>query len=296
MSRRVFALGLVLLLAGSGSASAEKAGSSGAIAFDRVDAVDRDTGAFHTAIWITRGQGRVRRLVEDRVVSAIDPSWAPSGRAVAFARDCSFKYALACSSVWRMNADGSGLRKLSDGEAQDSCPAWSPDGARIAFIARFTGANNADSGIYLMEADGTSRTAIEKNELDGCPAWSPDGSQLVFSRENGLDVVRADGSDERQIATGVGHYDAEPDWSPDGTRIAFSKTTATGNLLCVIRANGTGFRPVARGLSPVWSPSGRRIAFARLGEIYTVVAAGGRPVRATRQRMHTAGHPAWRPR
>jgi Tol biopolymer transport system component len=285
----------VLVLAGVGSAAAWSPGTGGAIAFDRIDSTDPDTGAFHAAIWITTAHGRVRRLVGRRMISAIDPAWAPDGRAVAFARDCSFKYALTCSSVWRMNANGSGLRKLSDGEAQDYCPAWSPDGARIAFTAEFTGVSRGNSGIYVMDVDGRSRTAVDKNELDGCPDWSPDGSRLAFWRANGIFSIRSDGTDEHQIASGVGHDDAEPDWSPDGTRIAFSKSMATGHLVCVIRTDGTGFRSLARGDSPAWSPSGRRIAFARDGEIYTVAAAGGRPVRVTSRRMYTAGRPAWRP-
>jgi Tol biopolymer transport system component len=295
VSRWVVAVGLVLVLAGVGSAATANLGADGAIAFDRIDAFDPNTGAYHAAIWITTGHGRARRLVGHPIISAIDLAWEPDGQAVAFARDCSFKYALSCSSLWRMNANGSGLQKVSDGKAQDHCPAWSPDGARIAFTAEFAGVDRTDTGIYLMNADGSSRTAVDKNELDGCPAWSPDGSQLTFWRANGLFVVRTDGSHEHQIASSVGHYDAEPDWSPDGTRIAFAKSTTTGPLVCVIRASGTSFRSLARGDSPAWSPRGRRIAFARGGEIYTVAAAGGPPVRVTRQRMHTADHPTWRP-
>src|SRR4051812_29341511 len=233
-SRAVSFAGLVLVVVLGGACPGATGGTTGgALAFDRIDAVDSDPGAFHASIWITAGQRRARRLVPRRMVSATDVSWAPGGQAVAFARDCSFKYSLSCSSLWRLSANGGGLRKLSDGEAQDSCPAWSPDGARIAFKAIFTGGDNARSGIYVMNPDGRSRTAVDANELDGCPSWSPDGSQLVFWRANGLHVMHADGSDERLIATNVGHYDAEPDWSPDNARIAFTKSIATGTVVCV---------------------------------------------------------------
>ena len=294
MSRWLVPLGLVVALGGAASGATSRA-TGGAIAFDRIDSEDPNGGAFHASIWITAAHGRARRLVARRIVSAIDVSWAPGARTVAFARDCSFKYSLTCSSVWRMSANGGGLRKLSHGQAQDYCPAWSPDGARIAFKEHFTGGDNARSGIYVMDPDGRSRAAVDENEGDGCPGWSPDGSQLVYWRSNDLYAVRTDGSDERLIATNVGHSDAEPDWSPDGARIAFAKSTATGNVVCVVRADGTGLRSLARGDSPAWSPRGRRIAFARGGEIYTIATAGGRPVRSTRQRMHTARHPVWRP-
>ena len=290
MSRWLVSFGVVVALGGAGSGA-----TGSAIAFDRIGTVDPNSGAFHASIWITAAHGQARRLVARRMVSAIDVSWAPDGRTVAFARDCSMKYSLTCSSVWRMSANGGGLRKLSDGEAQDFCPAWSPDGERISFKANVTGGDNTRSGIYVMDPDGGSRTVVDENELDGCPGWSPDGSQLVYWRPNDLYAVRVDGFQKRLIATNVGHYDAQPDWSPDGGRIAFAKSTATGTVVCVVRANGTGLRSLAPGDSPAWSPSGRRIAFARGGEIYTIAAAAGRAVRVTRQRMHTARHPVWRP-
>ena len=47
-----------------------------------------------------------------------------------------------------MNADGSGVARLTDGEATDAGPAWSPDGRRIAFSSdRDDGARN----IYVVE-------------------------------------------------------------------------------------------------------------------------------------------------
>ena len=49
-----------------------------------------------------------------------------------------------------MNADGSGVVRLTDHSARDGEPAWSPDGQRIAFSSDRDG--NYD--IYVMNADG----------------------------------------------------------------------------------------------------------------------------------------------
>jgi dipeptidyl aminopeptidase/acylaminoacyl peptidase len=35
--------------------------------------------------------------------------------------------------LWVVNADGSGLQRLTDDPAEDSAPAWSPDGTHLAF-------------------------------------------------------------------------------------------------------------------------------------------------------------------
>jgi len=74
--------------------------------------------------------------------------------------------------IYTINADGSGLRRLTDGLD----PAWSPDGDQIAF-SRW----RSPWGIYRIQPDGSA----EERAVDGSrlkePAWSADGSRLAFS-------------------------------------------------------------------------------------------------------------------
>ncbi|MDE0205713.1 MAG: hypothetical protein OXP66_06780, partial [Candidatus Tectomicrobia bacterium] len=65
-----------------------------------------------------------------------------------------------------MNADGSGVTRLTDNDAADRSPAWSPDGQRIAFDSDRDG----DFDIYVMNAAGepvaTTRPTPEPEGAD----------------------------------------------------------------------------------------------------------------------------------
>jgi Tol biopolymer transport system component len=59
-----------------------------------------------------------------------------------------------------MNADGSGVRRLTTGFANYS-PTWSPDSSSIAFISTRGGLPQ----IYAMNADGTEQTRVSPEVL-----------------------------------------------------------------------------------------------------------------------------------
>lgn len=74
----------------------------------------------HVSHWITCASGGPEG----------NPSWSPDGKRLAFTKDG------GCGSqVWIVNADGSGLHRLTDGHA-DAWPSWSPDGRTIDSTAK----------------------------------------------------------------------------------------------------------------------------------------------------------------
>jgi TolB protein len=174
-------------------------------------------------------------------------------------------------SVYLMNADGSGVTKLT-GTRSAGSPAWSPDGKRVAF--------QGDDGTWVMNADGSNAKRLSDKGSNG-PAWSPDGQMIAFVSTPPcapcaagipwtLSVMNADGSGLRKVTDTQSQE--RPAWSPDGRSILFAGPPGGGALvgspalgLWSIRPDGSGARQLTNGFDswPAWSPDGRRIAFLR---------------------------------
>lgn len=89
------------------------------------------------------------------------PDWGPHDKiAFEFAGD-----------IWVINADGSGLKRLTSEDAwNDFGPAWSPDGRKIVFVSNRDG----DNRLYIMDADGRHVTEVVLGiSLSGAPIYSP---------------------------------------------------------------------------------------------------------------------------
>src|SRR5438093_10355678 len=79
--------------------------------------------------------------------------------------------------IYVMNADGTGLRRLTNNAASDGQPAWSPDGTKIAFVR----GSGLGEEIYVVKSDGTGLKRLTNNGyFDETPAWSPDGTKIAF--------------------------------------------------------------------------------------------------------------------
>lgn len=171
--------------------------------------------------------------------------------------------------IYVVNADGSGLRRLTTDPAADFDPSWSPDGRQIAFRHETEG-GEATAEIYVMNADGSERRNLTMRPgQDHSPAWAPNGRRIAFASVRGgampsIWTMNADGSGQKRVTRGTGEY---PAWSPNGKRIAFDRNTfgASGWDIWIVNADGSRARPLVASRAdeqgPAWSPDGRTIAY-----------------------------------
>src|SRR5687767_6652343 len=85
------------------------------------------------------------------------PAWSPDGKRITFEAKLGERFA-----VMVMNADGTGLRRLTESTGSDFATAWSPDGRRIAFMSTRDG----NREIYVMDADGGHPTRLTRNDVE----------------------------------------------------------------------------------------------------------------------------------
>jgi len=151
-----------------------------------------------------------RRLTFD--METVNPAWSPDGKQIAFGDTRSDGNG---SSIWVVNADGSGLHDLDPGGARryfhNSRDAdWSPDGKRIAFTV---GREGCCVAVAVMNADGSGRRVLTTDGKSLSPSWSPDGSRITYESRGQILVMNADGTDKRQL-THDNRSNSQPVWSP----------------------------------------------------------------------------------
>jgi Tol biopolymer transport system component len=198
----------------------------------------------------------VRERRGGRTNTEMDPAWSPDGTRLVFSGMTGFRdlgNRRSNIDIYVVNADGTGLRRLTRARAGDTMPAWGL-GGRIAFARNRDGRED----VYTIRPDGTSLRRVTRGGGSE-PSWSPEGSRLAFERRGRVYVAGADGRGLRRVTRRVG---GQPVWSPDGRRIAFVSnfTNPEVSRIYTIGVDGRGLRMVTsttRGmpLGPIdWQP------------------------------------------
>ena len=140
------------------------------------------TGRPALAIFDAESGPKERELQIPELDEIFNPTWAPDGRAVAFAG-----MSRGLSDLYVFDLSTSALRQRTRDAFADLQPAWSPDGRRIAFATdRFSSRlNTLDIGPYrlaLIDPDGgaVEPVAAFTSGKDLNPQGAPDSRALFF--------------------------------------------------------------------------------------------------------------------
>jgi dipeptidyl aminopeptidase/acylaminoacyl peptidase len=186
-------------------------------------------------VFVTYLEGFGRRRLTTGPADTM-PDWDRTGANVVFSRGRRGR-----RDLYRIRADGFGLRRLTASRLSDDSPSWSARD-QIAFVRR----GSRGARIYVTGGAGGRARRLTRGPADGSPAWSASGRTLVFARgrpgRRDLYLVRADGSGLRRL-TRVPGDESQPEFSPDGRRIVFTHRRSGIARIYVMRVRGG---PVAR--------------------------------------------------
>jgi Tol biopolymer transport system component len=192
--------------------------------------------------------------------------------------------------IYRVDAGGKNLKRLTSAPGYDAEGTLSPDGQRIIF----TSVRNGDFDLYVMDANGKNVKRLTFGlGYDGGAFFSSDGKRIVWRasrprspqevadytdllktnayRPGNLEiyVMDADGSNQRQL-TSNGAANFAPFFHPDGKRIIFASNVHNPRGrdfdLYLINVDGTGLERVTHSplfdSFPMFSSDGKKLVWA----------------------------------
>ena len=185
-------------------------------------------------------------------------------------------------------------------------PSWSADGRLVAYH-KITVAAQPNRWTRVM----SKLDDFEMIITEPFPSFSRQGDRLSYSAttdgtnvaDTSIAVMRADGSERRQVFARQGFSAFSSSWSPAGDVIAFGvgryfrvpgHPTAQ---VAIVNADGSNLRFIADDASnngfPSWSPDGTRIVYKQDAHLVIYSVADGKVTNLTQPGPQYDNFPSW---
>ena len=285
------ALATVMLAAGLAGGWSPTSGAQGA-ATNRVPEASRPfpSGLSGTLVFesdiagrpalyiLTLATGDVRLLTGDPRFTSTTPRWSPDGARVVFSSNRAHYEGAAPETgtpdmdLWIVNADGSGLARLTADPANETDPAWTPAGDGVVYSSD----RDSRGDLYRLVLATGAVTRLTQHYVGRAimPAPSPDGARTAFAAQTlrvgafwdfQVHVLPASGAAQPLAATAGSCW---PNWSADGQRLAHVRLPKNAPSALELRDGPrlASTKVLTAGnlwsYYPDWSPDGTRLAFA----------------------------------
>jgi len=154
---------------------------------------------FHNYLFTIDLEKRLEQITNDAEFMDFDCAWSEDGTLIAFNRLPSPWFELP-AQIWMMNADGSGLRKVTSGGENpqgegphrrypigtDADADFSPDNSQIVFSRLRTGSGNVPMGVWeliVIDLQTGIETILDSTYANMIPEWKSGG--ILFTRQIG---------------------------------------------------------------------------------------------------------------
>jgi Tol biopolymer transport system component/C-terminal processing protease CtpA/Prc len=250
-------------------------------------------------LWLVSSAGGEAKMLTSHVATERQPVWSNDGKMIAFASDRNGNF-----DVYVIPSSGGEAKRLSYHSANELPSAFTPDGKRVLFYAtRLDDKNNAQfpSGAlpetYSIAVNG-GHPIIEISTGSQWARPSSDGKFLLYQDRKGYEdeyrkhhessVTRdiwlydLNSKNHRRLSNFKGE-DREPVWAKDDKEVYYlSEQSGSLNIHRLNLASGADVQITKLKEHPIRHLSADKqgnLCFGYHGEIYTLPAAGGEPVK-----------------
>ena len=170
------------------------------------------TGRFQLYAAERSNLAQLRKVMDDTAL-ATEPAFSPDGSRIAFTttRD-------GQPEVYLMDADGTGVSRLTNSPGLDGDASFTADGQAVVFHSQRTGHRQ----IFVQPITSSDALQLTQEPADNSqPTTSPDGELIAFvsNREgnNHIWLMAKDGSNQRALIKGQQSKESAPHFLRDGT-------------------------------------------------------------------------------